>query len=448
MKLAFFGAAGQVTGSNTLLEIGSKRILVDCGLFQGGVEQEGLNWKAFAYDPATIDSVVVTHAHLDHCGRLAKLVKDGFKGPIYATDATRDLVGLQLIDAVEVLGEHAAAAGREMLFHTSDIVQTVAKFVPLPYNRTQSLFEGATLTLKDAGHILGAATLTIRAEDKTIVFSGDLGNLGVPILNPPEDISGANYLVLESTYGDRLHPHERNRREDLKAALTQTYEAKGVLLIPAFALERTQEILFEINALAEQKLIPKMPIYLDSPLAISVTDVFRHHENYYNAQTQAMLKKGDDPFQFPNLTFTQTVAESKRINTTPPPKVIIAGSGMLQGGRIVHHLVRYLGDDRTTVLFVGYQVSGTLGRRLMEGERLVHVMDERVRVRAQMKHLPEFSGHADQSQLVGWADQMRSPRPEVFLNHGEKEAMRSLSQHLAQKGLKSIIPTVGESFSL
>ena len=448
MKLAFFGAAGQVTGSNTLLEIGSKRILVDCGLFQGGVEQEGLNWNAFAYDPAAVDAVVVTHAHLDHCGRLAKLVKDGFKGPIYATDATRDLVELQLIDAVEVLGEHAAAAGREMLFHTSDSVQTVAKFVPLPYNRTQPLFEGATLTLKDAGHILGAATLTIRAEDKIIVFSGDLGNLGVPILNPPEAISGANYLVLESTYGDRLHPHERNRREDLKAALTQTYEAKGVLLIPAFALERTQEILFEINALAEQQLIPKMPIYLDSPLAIRVTDVFRHHENYYNAQTQAMLKKGDDPFQFPNLTFTQTVAESKRINTTPPPKVIIAGSGMLQGGRIVHHLVRYLGDDRTTVLFVGYQVSGTLGRRLMEGERLAHVMDERVRVRAQMKHLPEFSGHADQGQLVEWADQMRSPRPEVFLNHGEQEAMRSLSQHLAQKGLKSIIPTVGESFSL
>ncbi len=448
MKIAFFGATGQVTGSNTLLEIGSKRILVDCGLFQGSMEQEGLNWNAFAYDPATIDAVVVTHAHLDHCGRLAKLVKDGFSGPIFATEPTRDLVGLQLIDAVDVIGEHAAAAGREMLFHTSDIVQTVAKFVPLPYNREHPLFEGATVTLKDAGHILGAATVTIRAENKTVVFSGDLGNLGVPILNHPTTISGADYLVLESTYGDRLHPHARNRREDLKAALLETYTAKGVLLIPAFALERTQEILFEINALVEQKLIPKMPIYLDSPLAIGVTDVFRHHENYYNTQTQAMLKKGDDPFQFPNLTFTQTVTESKRINTTPPPKVIIAGSGMLQGGRIVHHLVRYLGDDRTTVLFVGYQVSGTLGRRLMEGERFAHVMSERVRVRAQMKHLPEFSGHADQSQLVAWADQMRSPQPEIFLNHGEKEAMRSLSKQLALKGLKSIIPTVGESFSL
>ena len=445
MKISFHGATREVTGSCYLVENDKTRLLVDCGMFQGSAFADAKNFRDFGFDPKTIDAVVVTHAHLDHCGRLPKLIKEGFHGKIYTTPPTAKLVKLVLEDAEQVMDDDAWRESRPKLYEREDVDDVMTHLTAVEYSRRVKL-DGLSFRFRDAGHILGSSFVEIEETGGArVAFSGDLGNVPDPILKPTAQLARQDALVMESTYGNRLHEQLEKRKDQLQYVVEQTLMEKGVLIIPAFAIERTQELLFELNELIEKKSVPAVDMYLDSPLAIRASEVFQEFPDYYNREALKRLSEGDDLFSFPGLHKTMSRDESKAINDSPRPKVIIAGSGMMNGGRILHHLVRALGDPRSTVLIIGYQSYGTLGRRLYTGERRVDVLGERINVKARIASIGAYSAHADQHGLLNWVKAAEAPPGHIYCTHGEEAASAALASRITEEfGIKADVPRMDQ----
>jgi len=448
MKVTFHGGAGQVTGANYLVSSDDTRILIDCGLVQGGRFSESQNSKPFPYDPASIAAAFVTHAHIDHTGRLPQLVQSGFKGTVYSTPPTRDFAELLLYDSEHVIRGELEREGLPPLYTPEDVAALMERWEGVGYHKpiTVGPFK---VTLYDAGHILGSSSIMVEAEGKKVIFSGDLGNPPTPIIKPTEYISEADYCLVESTYGNRVHEDFERRKDLLEDAIEDAVKSGGVLMIPAFAMERTQELLFELNELAEHGRIPKIPIFIDSPLAIKLTGVYQKYQNYFNQEAWNLVRSGDAIFNFPGLKMTLTVEQSKEINDVPPPKIIIAGSGMSQGGRILHHERRYLSDPKSTILFIGYQAEGSLGRRIYDGAKSVRIFGEEVPVRCKRRAIGGYSAHADQPKLLEWVRHMRDSLRSAFIVQGESEASDALAQKVRDElAVKAIIPKAGEAYDI
>lgn len=456
------GAARQVTGSCHLVACGERRILIDCGLFQGGVDHRDLNYHPFGFEPADIDALLLTHAHLDHCGRIPRLVRQGFRGRILATSATRDLARIVLLDAAGLQEEDAARAersgrrrgeaARQPLFTLDDAFHSLDYFdTPVAYGQDIPIVPGITARFLDAGHILGSASILLTLEDqgkvRTVLFSGDLGNPGRPILRDPSPAPAADYVVMETTYGNRPHRALPDSVDELYRAIRETFARGGNVVIPTFALERAQEILYYLHLGAgEGKLPERMPIFLDSPMAISATEIFRRHPECFDRPFLDRLRESD-PFAMPGLRFTRDVEQSMAINRVESGAVILAGSGMCTGGRVRHHLKHNLWRERSSVIFVGYAAEGTLARRIVDGAKSVRLFGEDIQVRAQVWTINGFSAHADQGALLDWLG--RSPRREVFLVHGEYErGMAAMREELEERGIASRIPDMHESIAL
>lgn len=416
MKLTFYGAVHGVTGSKYLLEAEDKKILIECGLFQGTSKEEDLNWQDFAFSPKTLDALIITHSHIDHVGLVPKLVKDGFSGPIYATDATRDFSNLFLPDSAEILKKTAQARGKNELYSLDDIKKTIKLFKPHKYHETIEIFPNIKLTFFDAGHILGSAIVKLDIGKKSIIFSGDLGNPPVPIIKDTEFIPQADYVIMESTYGGKTHAPGAEREQELEKVIEETFTQGGTVLLPSFAMERTQELLYELNDLVTNNRIPKIPIYIDSPLAIKATQIYPKYRKYFDKEAKKHIKRGDRLFDLPNLYMVSSVEESKAIDKDKFPKIIVAGSGMSTGGRILFHEKVFLPDPKTTLLIIGFQVKGTLGRHLQDGAKEVKIHDHYVRVNARIKTLYSYSAHADEPKLLYWLEQNKTAK-QVFLIH-------------------------------
>lgn len=451
MKLTICGAGRKVTGSCYLLETSTKKLVIDCGLHQGGRIAEDENYKDFPFNPSEISHVLVTHAHLDHTGRIPKMVKDGFKGKFLATGATARLTQVILEDSARILAKEAKRHKHpEPVYKPEDAARANSMFQEVEYRKPIQLDDNITVEFFDAGHILGSSCIKITADGKSIVFSGDLGNPPVPILKATELIDESDYVVMESTYGGRLHEDKDNRRLLLQSAIYETIIMKGVLMIPAFAMERTQEILYELNEMVNNKDIPEVPIFLDSPLAIKATNIFKEFESYFDEEATEIVKTGDDVFDFPGLHMTLSADESKKINSYPSPKVIIAGSGMAQGGRITHHIKRYISYFANHYLIVGYQVHGSLGRKILEGDKTVKVHGQEVAVKAKVTAIGGYSAHADRDKLTAWVTGFDKKKlKKVFLTHGEMEQADALKHHFRQHfDFEIEIPEMLESFEL
>ncbi len=436
MKIHFFGAAGEVTGSCSLIESGDKKILVDCGMFQGSDFSEGKNYDPLPFEAKELSAVLVTHAHLDHTGRLPILVKNGFTGFFYATPATVDLTELILNDALSVMRHNNAKFGLPILYEERDVSGVMAQFKAVDYEESFDLFkdEKIKIYLRDAGHIFGSAFIEVQAENKKVIFSGDIGNVNVPILRDTYNLpKNVDLLVCESTYGDRLHETDKERQEIIEQAVVEAMKKGGVMMIPSFSLERTQELLYNLNDLIDlQKRLPRVPIFLDSPLAIGATQVYRKYINYYDTEAKKIIKEGDDIFNFPGLTLTGTRDDSMKINHVPNPKIVIAGAGMMNGGRILHHALRYLSDEKSTLMIIGYQAVGTLGRKILEGQSSVQVMGEKVEVNCTVKSVGSFSAHGDQKKMLSWIGSSGQPPKQIYLNHGEPEVIKIFAQKIKE----------------
>mgnify|MGYP006276531167 CR=1 FL=1 len=430
--LGFYGGVGSVTGANFMLDTGRLAVLVDCGLIQGDRFAEAKNAEPFVYDPAAVDVLLVTHAHADHIGRIPKLVRDGFRGRIYSTPPTRALAAIMFDDALQIMRYEAERDGREPLYAQADIDQALAQWETKPYEATWELGDGVVAQFLNAGHILGSAMVELTRGARSIVFTGDVGNVPQPLMAAPTVPTGYDYLVMESVYGDRVHEEVAERTALLTKHIQDTIDRSGTLIIPAFSLERTQGILYAINNLVEAGTIPPIKTFLDSPLAIRVTDVYRHATAYLKPTIQEQIVAGDDIFAFEGLSFTETVQESKAIATFDNPKIIIAGSGMSHGGRIREHEKRLLGDTNTTLLLVGYQTVGSVGRVLQDGAKEVRIDGVPVRVRARIETIRGFSGHADRNQLMELVYHgTRAHQPErIFVTMGEERASLFLAQRL------------------
>ena len=449
MRLTFYGAAGEVTGSCTLVETDGARLLVDCGMFQGSKFSEDDNYTAFPFDPATIDAVLLTHAHLDHTGRVPKLVAHGFRGPIISTKPTLALADIILNDTLEVMKYHEKKMRHPMLFTASDLERTRQTFQGISYGEPIAVVSGITATFSDAGHILGSSHIQINADGRKIVFSGDLGNVDTPILRPPDARPDADILILETTYGAHRHEDRVTRTHLLQEAIIRTIGEGGTLLIPAFAIERIQEILYELNGLVQAGKLPAVPLYLDSPLAIRATEIFRKFSDYYDEEAMHRYMNGDDLFDFPGLTMTPSRDESRAINSTPPPKVIIAGAGMMTGGRVLHHAMRVLPDPKSTLLIVGYQAERTLGRQLLDGARRVRIYDESVPVRCRIQKIGGYSAHADRDGLIAWAAGAGSPPARIFLTHGESDGRATIAKEFNNTyHVTAELPERGQSYAV
>lgn len=449
MKLHFHGATQTVTGSNFLLETKDTKILVDCGLFQGARHVESKNYEKFPFNPKEIDYVLITHAHIDHTGRIPKLYKDGFQGKILLTKPTKDFSVIMFEDSQGILEKEAKRFGKEPLYSLGDIQESLKLMEGVDYGKKISLGNGIFCRFRDAGHILGSAIIEVWAGGKKLVFSGDLGNPPVPLLKPTEFIDEADYIIVESTYGGRIHEVEKDRKDLLENAIEDTITKGGTLMVPSFALERTQELLYELNDLVENSRIPKIPIFIDSPLAIKALEIYKGHQKYYNKEATVIIKSGDDLFKFPRLSLTRTTDESKRINDVSPPKVIIAGSGMSTGGRILHHEMRYLPDPNSCLLIISYQVAGSLGRRVLDREKKVKIFNETIPVRAGVKAIGGYSSHADQQGIYNWLAHFKKPAKKIFVVHGEPESSLALVQIIRDNlGIDASAPMLGDVVEL
>ncbi len=448
-SLSFWGGVGSVTGANFLLAGERTRLLIDCGLIQGEAFAHRANREPFPYDPASVDLLLVTHAHIDHIGRIPKLVRDGFRGKIVSTSATLELARLMLPDAFAVL-QTELAEGEMPLYDEKDIQASFSLWETLNYHTKMQTGEFEVI-LKDSGHILGSAMVEVsRGGERTILFTGDLGNAPTPLLKPAESVTDASYLVIESVYGDRNHEGAKRRKERLAEVIRASVAKGGVLLIPCFSLEKTQVLLYEMDALLKADAIPKVPVFLDSPLAIKVTEVYRRNTQSLNRQARAEAS-GDDIFSFPNLHITMDKRASSEIIREPSPKVIIAGSGMSAGGRILEHEKRYLGDPKNTILFIGYQAIGGLGRRIQEGVKKVRINNEEVAVRARIETITGYSSHMDGEHLLEFAGRAaeKGTLEKIFVVMGEPKSALFLAQRIQDNlNIKTSVPEAGESVEI
>ena len=458
--LQFLGGAGTVTGSQYLVKIGGRQILLDCGLFQGLKELRLRNWRLPPYEPAQIDAILLSHAHIDHSGYLPLVARRGFRGPIYATPATRSLLKIMLPDAAHLQEEEAEYANRkgyskhhpaEPLYDSGDAFRALKLVKARPYGEAFEVADGITVKFRRTGHILGAASIELRisgTQPVTLVFSGDLGRWNRPMLYDPEFVTEADVLLVESTYGNRNHP-----QEDIATALAKIVNAAvargGALLIPAFAVGRTQELIWWLRELEHANKIPSLPIYIDSPMAAHVTDVLSNHSEDHDLEMQQLVLKERSPFCHPTYEIVRTAQESKDLNEKQGPMIIIAGSGMATGGRIVHHLQHRLADERTTVLLVGFQAVGTRGRSLKDGAKYLRMHGRDIPVRAHIASLDGLSAHADQSEILRWLDGFRKPPRKVYLVHGEPTAAETLAAKLHEtKGWDAEVARDGQTVSL
>lgn len=447
--LGFYGGVGSVTGANFLLDTGEAAFLVDCGLIQGERFHTGANADQFPYEPEAIDVLLVTHAHADHIGRIPKLVRDGFAGTIYSTEPTKDIAALMLRDAYRIMLYEEEKYGTARLYGEKDINDTLELWRTVAYHTPVSLPDGVTARFFNAGHILGSASVHLDRRGKTIVFSGDIGNIPQPLLDAPEFPEGYDYLVMESVYGDRLHEGVTERTNMLAKEIEAARLRGGTLVIPAFSLERTQGIVLEINNLVESGTIAPISTYLDSPLAIAVTDVYRTYPEYLSETIRAQIVAGDDIFAFPKFTVTRSVADSREIAKAGGAKIIIAGSGMSHGGRILEHERRYLEDPKTTLLLVGYQAVGSLGRRLQDGAKRVRIDDTDVKVRAKIATISGYSGHADRDQLINYVAHGGEKAKTVFVTMGEERSALFLTQRLRDYlGVHAVAPEANEEIEI
>ena len=471
MKVTFLGATNTVTGSNFLVEGAGKKFLVDCGMYQGAAEEEYENETPFLFDVNEIDFVLLTHAHIDHSGRIPKLYNEGYRNQVIATKATCDLCSIMLPDSghiqemeVEWKNRKRTRKGEKTippLYTAEDAAKCLEIFRPISYDEIVEVTPDIQVRFNDAGHMLGSAIIEVwiteNGETKKTVFTGDLGNNDIPLLSPPTMISDSDYLVMESTYGNRLHIRNDEKAQIFLDVVYETLEKGGTVVIPSFAVGRTQEILFELNQIKEKrndeefakkyKKLMSIPVYVDSPLAISATEVFRENMNLFNEETQKIISSGDNPLEFPGLKFTRTAEESKALNAKEESAIIISASGMCEVGRIKHHLKHHLWDPNSTILFVGYQAPGTLGSKLVNGEKKVKIFGEEIAVNARIEYIEGYSGHADQDGLMNFVYSFTTPPKHIFLVHGEPEAQKELKEKIEENTkIPVIIPEFGESY--
>lgn len=465
MKIKFAGAAGEVTGSKHLITFNNKKILLDCGMFQGRRKESDEKNRHMKFDSKEIDSVILSHAHMDHSGDLPILVKQGFKGPIYCTHATRDLCNYMLADSafiqereVEWLQKHKKLANGdvpEALYTMEDAEDTLKLFHAVSYEQSFIVEDGVVASFYDAGHILGSALVHLIFYDKKkkkhlkFCFTGDLGRRGLPLLRDPQPIPPAEILISECTYGNRLHANLDTVEDDLAAVVNEVCEKGGKLIIPSFALERAQEIVYHLNILRKKDKIPSIPVYVDSPLAGNVTEVFRSHPECFDKKTyDEFIVHGDNPFGFGDLKYTRDAQDSKALNEKPGPMIIIAASGMCEHGRILHHLKNNIEDARNTILIVGYQAADTLGRKLVDGMKVVNIFGDSHKVRASVYVMDAFSGHADRSDLLDYIGRIEGLK-KVFLVHGEQTQLEAFTGALHDNGYKDIyVPKYGEEVEI
>ena len=449
IRLKFLGAAENVTGSRFLLEANGKRLLVDCGMHQER-QLRDRDWNPFPVDPATIDAVLITHAHLDHCGYLPKLVREGFDGPIYSTRATADIMKISLLDSAHLQesdAEHKARRhkreGRKgphpevPLYTVEDAEMCFEQFNPIRCKREIDIVDGITAEFRDAGHILGSTMIAVdvhqNGDKRRILFSGDVGRWDRPILRDPSTFEQADYVLVESTYGNRTHPPVADIDNELERVIKETVEARGNLIVPSFAIERAQELLYHMSELLDQNRIPHILVFLDSPMAIKVTDVFRNHPELMDEETREILADQRSPFDFPSLMTVDSTAHSKALNYLGGTGMIIAGSGMCTGGRIKHHLVNNIDRPESTVLFVGYQAVGTLGRAIVDGAEEVRIFGEKRQIKARIEQIHGFSAHADQNELLRWLSAIENTPRKVFVVHGEEDSAHDFAEFIKEK---------------
>lgn len=459
MRISFFGAARTVTGSQHLIEVNGSRILLDCGLFQGRRTEAYQRNRNLPFDPRSVDVMVLSHAHIDHSGNIPNLVKSGYRGDIIATPATRDLCASMLLDSGHIQEQDVFFVNKrrkrgeppvDPIYTQEDATNSLGSFSTQGYERPRHIAPGVTLTFKDAGHMLGSAYVILDIEDRDahrdvrLVFSGDIGRAGIPIIRDPEMIDRADILIMESTYGDRTHPPYEDEIKRVEHIIAETYKRGGSVLIPAFAVGRTQQVVYMLHQLRLKGDLPDMPIFVDSPLAIDVTAAYRMHPECYDDEIRAFIASAGsriDPFGFEDLTYTRAVEDSKKLNFLREPAIIIAASGMMEAGRILHHLRNRIEDPRTTILIVGFQAEHTLGRKLLDGESQVRIFGEMHKNRAQVEFLSGFSGHADHDELIAWVGAFQQKPRRTFLVHGEGQAQFTLAEALKGRyGLKVEIP--------
>ncbi len=468
MNITFLGAARGVTGSCHMVEACGKKFLVDCGMFQGTLTEQLLNYDEFPFNVSDIDFVILTHAHIDHSGRIPKLYKEGYKNPIYATKATCDLLTIMLPDSghiqekeIEWVNRKRLRAGKKAtnpLYTAQDGIDANKLFEKVEYNEKVDVGEGLSFRMVDAGHMLGSAIVEVWVgeEGKThkIVFSGDLGNTDMPIIKDPEIVEEADYIVLESTYGGRFHGKIEDQSAELLSIIIDTIDRGGNVVIPSFAVGRTQEMLYEINKYVENNedyihKLANIPVYVDSPLAVNATKIFEKNPECYNEDALKYLIKGDNPLNFKNLHFVTSPEESKAINEDKTPKIIISASGMCEVGRIKHHLKHNLWRPESTILFVGYQAEGTLGKRILSGEKLVKIFGEEIGINADIRYLDAFSGHADQKGIFNWLETFKTKPNKIFLVHGEYTGQLELQNELQKVfDIECVVPERNDSYSL
>jgi metallo-beta-lactamase family protein len=473
MKITFLGATRTVTGSNYLVEAVGKKFLVDCGMWQGKAELEEENFQEFEFNVADIDFVLLTHAHIDHSGRIPKLYKEGYRGKVYAHKATCDLCALMLPDSGHIQEQESewknkkrirrGEEPREPLYTAEEAARCLEVFEPVAYDQIIEITPEIHVRYNDAGHMLGSSIieLWVKEEGKEVktVFTGDLGNNDIPLLNPITMIEDTDYLVMESTYGSRLHVKNEEKAELFLDIVSETLDQGGTVVIPSFAVGRTQEILYEINHLKEEKkdeefkrkyqTLMKAPVYVDSPLAISATEVFRENTDLFDDEIKEEIMRGDNPLEFPGLKFTRTADESKALNEDPTPAIIISASGMCEVGRIKHHLKHNIWNPKNTILFVGYQAPGTLGYQIVNGAKTVKIFGEEMAVNARIEYIEGYSGHADQEGLMNFIYSFREKPKQIFLIHGEEESQDVLQKKIeTDTNLSVTVPNFGETYDL